>query len=174
MVNEEIFEGLKLALSKGESLKQAMMSFYNAGYKKEEIEEAARALQGQRIEKEPIQTVQQAKPKKQKEIKTPQKVSGYGTPEQIEIQPSPKIKQGIDAAIKQLKKIKVHTVPKTIRQKPVKTVSPKRVSSYEKKPKPRGKLITLLLIFFLLFLVGVLAAIFLFREELVEAFNSLF
>jgi len=172
MVNEEIFEGLKLALSKGESLKQAMMSFYNAGYKKEEIEEAARALQGQRIEKEPIQTVQQAKPKKQKEIKTPQKVSGYGTPEQIKMQPSPKIKQGIDAAIKQLKKIKVHTVPKTIRQKPVKTVSPKRVSSYEEKP--RGKLITLLLIFFLLFLVGVLAAIFLFREELVEAFNSLF
>ena len=174
MVNEGIFEGLKLALSKGESLKQAMMSFYNAGYKKGDIEEAARALQGQRVEKEPIQPVQQVKPKKQKEIKTPQKVSGYGTPAQIQMQASPKIKQGIDAAIKQLKKIKVHTMPKTTRQKPVKTVSSKKVSSYEEKLKPKGKLITLLLIFFLLFLVGVLAAIFLFREELVEIFNNLF
>ena len=52
MVNEEIFGGLKLALSKGETLKQAMMSFYNAGYKREEIEEAARALQQERFKEQ--------------------------------------------------------------------------------------------------------------------------
>lgn len=45
MVNNEIFEGLKLALSRGYTLEQAMLSFFNAGYKREEIEEAARALQ---------------------------------------------------------------------------------------------------------------------------------
>ncbi len=87
MVNEEILGGLKLALSKGESLKQAMMSFYNAGYKKEEIEEAAKALQGQKIEKEPVQPVQQEKLKKQKPVKkvlqtkstkTIPRVSNYG------------------------------------------------------------------------------------------------
>lgn len=44
-MREDIFEGLKIATSKGESLQQAMQSFYNAGCKKEEIEEAARALQ---------------------------------------------------------------------------------------------------------------------------------
>ena len=33
MVNEEIFGGLKLAVAKGESLKQAMISFYNADLK---------------------------------------------------------------------------------------------------------------------------------------------
>lgn len=41
MVNEEILSGLNSALSRGDSIKKAMMSFYNAGYKKEEIEEAA-------------------------------------------------------------------------------------------------------------------------------------
>ncbi len=44
MPNNEIIEGLRNALSRGYSLKQAMMSFYNAGYKKEDIEEAARIL----------------------------------------------------------------------------------------------------------------------------------
>ena len=44
MVNEEILGGLKSSVAKGESLRKAMISFYNAGYKKEEIEEAARAL----------------------------------------------------------------------------------------------------------------------------------
>ncbi len=45
MVNKEILGGLKSALERGQSLKQAMMSLYNAGYIKQEIEEAARALQ---------------------------------------------------------------------------------------------------------------------------------
>lgn len=47
MVNEEIFGGLKSALDRGESLKRAMMTFFNAGYKREEIEEAARVLNSQ-------------------------------------------------------------------------------------------------------------------------------
>jgi len=45
MVNKNILGGLKIALSKGYSLQSAMQSFYNAGYKKEEIYGAARALQ---------------------------------------------------------------------------------------------------------------------------------
>ena len=46
-MREDILEGLKLAMSKGESLQNAMLSFYNSGYQKEEIEEAAGALQMQ-------------------------------------------------------------------------------------------------------------------------------
>ena len=44
MTNISILSGLKLAVSRGETLQQAMQSFYNAGYKKEEIQEAAREL----------------------------------------------------------------------------------------------------------------------------------
>lgn len=42
MVNREILGGLKLAVERGENLTAAMNSFLNAGYKKAEIEEAAR------------------------------------------------------------------------------------------------------------------------------------
>ncbi len=44
MVNEEIVGGLRLALERGESMNKAMMTFFNAGYTKEEIEEAAKTL----------------------------------------------------------------------------------------------------------------------------------
>ena len=49
-MKKEIVEGLKMALIKGESLQQAMQSFYNAGYSKEEIESAARELQSSGLE----------------------------------------------------------------------------------------------------------------------------
>ena len=45
MVNQDILGGLKNAVAKGETLQVAMQTFYNAGYKKEEIYEAARAVQ---------------------------------------------------------------------------------------------------------------------------------
>lgn len=71
-----ILEGIKGALARRESLRQAMFSFYNAGYKKEEIEEAARALQRD----EQIQPIQRKpQPIKQKipKPKTIQRVSSY-------------------------------------------------------------------------------------------------
>ena len=45
-MKDEIIQGLKMAMIKGESLQEAMQSFYNSGYNKAEIEEAARELQG--------------------------------------------------------------------------------------------------------------------------------
>src|SRR3989338_242844 len=44
MVKEDIVRGLEGAMAKGETLEHAMYSFYNAGYKKEEVEDAARSL----------------------------------------------------------------------------------------------------------------------------------
>lgn len=55
MASDFLIEGLKEALARGETLKQAMMTFFNAGYLTHEIEEAARALQ-----QEQVQNVQQA------------------------------------------------------------------------------------------------------------------
>ncbi len=169
MVNEEILGGLKLALAKGESLKQAMISFYNAGYIKEEIESAARALQTQQVEyakqiqespksaitQKPVQTI---KPSKQKSI---QRISSYGQ-EEMSIQSLKKIKQGINVAIQKLEEIEV---PEKIQ----------KISNYEQQSNNlRGKLITFFLVFTLLFLLGVLAAVFLFKEELMEFFTNLF
>ncbi len=44
MVNETILGGLKIAVSHKSSLKDAMQSFYNAGYDKAEVEEAAKII----------------------------------------------------------------------------------------------------------------------------------
>ena len=75
MVNREVLGGLVSALSRGESLQNAMFSLFNAGYKKEEIEEAARVLQFQsptqisQMEAEVKKSV--VEPKKKPEIKKP-------------------------------------------------------------------------------------------------------
>jgi len=78
-MNEEIFGGLKTAVERGETLQQVMMSFYNAGYKKEDIEESARALQVQIMQKKggvPIKTSQEKEMSKQVVSKYEQKPSG--------------------------------------------------------------------------------------------------
>ena len=84
MVREDILAGLRSAVAKKESLKQAMISFYNAGYKREEIQEAARALQEEQltlgiqqpqIAQQPIQQMQPGKPI--------QRVSGYAPQKKI-------------------------------------------------------------------------------------------
>jgi hypothetical protein len=116
MVKEEIIEGLKYAVAKGETLPEAMMSFYNAGYSKQDIEEAARALQApQLLQTQPIQ------------------------------QPSQRVK-----------------VPKA-----------QRVSAYEEKPKTMGKALIMVLVFFLILLLGILVAVFLFRDELADLLGSI-
>jgi hypothetical protein len=74
MINETIFHGLIEALSRGESLQSAMFSFYNAGYNKQEIEDAARELykqtggQAEKMinPKKPLQDIE--KPRVSKEI----------------------------------------------------------------------------------------------------------
>ena len=45
MPNQEILGGLRAALNRGEPLEKVMSSFYNAGYKKEKIEESAKFIQ---------------------------------------------------------------------------------------------------------------------------------
>ena len=167
-MNEGILGGLKLALSKGESLKQAMISFYNAGYKREEIEEAARELQKGSIEQKEIPK-KTKEPLKQKPIqkfskpkKPIQKISAYGMPTQIKNDSS--TNQEKIPAVKQ-KKEKIVKEPQKI--------IPQKISNYEKTQKPKHKLIIILLIFFLVFLLGSLVAVFMFKQELVDFFNKI-
>lgn len=70
MVREDILGGLELAMSRGETLEQAMYSFFNAGYKKEDIEEAARVLVQQNPQAQ-NQQPQQNIPSQQSQVNQP-------------------------------------------------------------------------------------------------------
>src|SRR3989339_201912 len=54
MVKQDILGGLFSAVSRGIDLKNAMQSLYNAGYEKEEIEEAAKIIQKGQFTQDPI------------------------------------------------------------------------------------------------------------------------
>jgi hypothetical protein len=171
MVNEEILGGLKSALERGQSLQKAMMSLYNSGYKKEEIEEAARNLMEFKPESQlqpPIKTV----------------------PKTGKVKPAPQI---LAAPIKPRAFPELHTMqvpqqPPTQLAKPTqpqenKQLPIQKVSSYE-SPKPKEKIkgkgrskertIILVLIILLILLMAVLGLIFLFKQQLIDFLSSFF
>jgi len=88
MPNQEILGGLRHSLNRGESLEKAMLSFYNAGYKKEEIEEAARFVQSGGI---PISTPVQLNPQP--------KISSYGQEKLKKLNPVKRAAKGLVIAI---------------------------------------------------------------------------
>ncbi len=87
MVKEEILSGLKYAIARGDSLAKAMTSFYNAGYLKKDVDEAARVLQAPQLPQtqpitQPSTQPQQAPQTTQQPIQQPlapvvQRVSAY-------------------------------------------------------------------------------------------------
>jgi len=95
MVRADILAGLKVAVQKGESLKQAMITFYNSGYSKQEIEEAARALQSQGVIQPVVQNIPQQKTQQPQQNLAPgqpvQKVSSYGPATTPQTQPTQKV-----------------------------------------------------------------------------------
>jgi len=148
MVNQEIVEGIRRGLVRGETLQQAMISFHNAGYIKEDIEDAAREIQREQLQAtQSVQnsakttitakkSVQKIAPMKGKPIT---KVSNYGE-----------------------KKVEV------VKPKPV-----QKASSYgESKKKSSGMGMMVFLILLLLLLVGGLVATLLFKEQIINFFNG--
>jgi hypothetical protein len=111
MVNHEIVEGLRLALSRGYTLERAMMSFYNAGYKKEEIEEAARALYSH-----PSQPLSHPHKETPEELKKP-----IG-----EVKPATTISEAVDKTEKiedkKIGKVSTYEEPKTKKRGPLITI----------------------------------------------------
>jgi hypothetical protein len=146
MVNQEILEGLRTALARGYPLQTAMMSFFNAGYKKEEIEEAARALYAH-----PAQP-----------LSHPEKPSA---PEDH--------KEERPVLTKPLPTTPTTAKPEPEKEKPV-VEAKAEISKYEEKTKPKGKLKIILLIISLIVLLGALAAIFVFKEQIINFFGNLF
>jgi hypothetical protein len=143
MVKEEIVAGLKYAVAKGDSLPKAMMSFYNAGYSKQDIEEAARALQIPQLPQTQTQPIKQpAKPSAQPIKKPIRQAYASSQPSQY-YQPAP--------------------APVVIQ----------RVSAYEKRPRSGGSVLMILLVFLLVVLFGILIAVFLFRDQLADFLGNI-
>ena len=91
MVNQEILGGLKSAMANGDSLEKSMMTLYNAGYKRGEIEEAARLIHQQTFQPAQMPVTKPVKKSKglfgrKKKVKpvampqkvSPKKISSYG------------------------------------------------------------------------------------------------
>jgi len=178
MVNHEIVEGLRTALARGYSLQQAMISFFNAGYKKEDIEEAARALYTH-----PSQPLSHPGKPTPEEVKKPvshktqpiqtHQAAQQMQPAQTSEKPKPKKfpKPAFQMPEEEKEAIKKEAAEEKEEKKPV---TKPDVSKYEEKTKPRGKLITILLIILLFVLVSALVGIFLFKEQLISFFTGLF
>jgi len=202
MVNEEIIGGIKNALERGDSLRDAMMSFFNAGYDRKEIEEAAATLLhypiGKQETKAPIPEIKKVETKIEP-IPTPkviQKVSSYGEevkPKEI-IKPKkkgfllfkPKEQKEISKPIprdmpkpmppitkfvpKELPRVIINAMPQTTPKK-IEMPSHKKVSS--SAMTPQEKAIIAILVGLLVFLVGLLITIFLFRQQLIDFISSM-
>ena len=191
MVREDILGGLRTALARGQTLRQAMMSFYNAGYIKEEIEEAAKALQAERnqplqpqfaqgpaapifqrstVEKDPneepkeilSQTAKLAQPTQPAKPQTIQKVSAYGQPQQTQPVQQPVQPQLVQQPTQQIQ-------PQTIQK--VSAYGQPQQTQQPQTAKPRGKAIIFILLALLIILVGGLIAIFFFKEEILSLFE---
>ena len=187
MVRDDILGGLRTALARGQTLRQSMMSFYNAGYVKEEIEEAAKALQ---IEKnQPLQpqfapgpvapifqrsasaekdstekpkevlsqTAKLAQPTSPAKPQTIQKVSAYGQPAQKPQAQPTKPTPAQPAKPQTIQKVSAYVQPKPA-QKPL-------------VAKPKGKAIIFILLGLLILLIGGLIAIFFFKDEILSFFG---
>ena len=186
MVNDEIFYGIKRALENKETLGSAMESFYNSGYKKEEIEEAARAIQIEQFEQK-MNSPLDKKPQQIIKIKDSGKkkffpFSKEKKPLELKKTIIPSIKTSsfeqkvnTPTQIAPLKLNKVPSAPKIIPLNSEKKTKQK-ISEYEKpkkEKKPKKDLLIFFLVFILIVLLGVLAAVFLFREDLLAFFEGL-
>ncbi len=155
MSKEEIIEGLKAAVAKGESLNKAMVSFYNSGYSKQDIEDAARALESPQISQPRPAAQPSTRPAApQPKVVTEQKEAEKSTFNAPEPEYSPE--ENLSQEYPPLQQ------PQTIQ----------KVSGYGVKPSPLGAAVVFILVFFLLFLIGILISVFLFKDKLATFFNS--
>ena len=136
VVNRDIVEGLRNALSRGYTLEQAMISFHNAGYKKEDVEEAAQALH-----EHPSHPLSHPGKKISKEAEKP-----VTKPFPPEYHPKPQAKPPIIKKTKEPEETKPKEPDKQL------------ISKYEEKTKPKGRLtLILILIALIIILLGVFA-----------------
>ncbi len=200
MIRGDILGGLKLALSRGDSLQNAMQSFYNSGYKKEEIEEAARALHQQVSQQPPQKQMPQTSQQPiQQSLQQPKPVSQapqtYASPKPAPITYSPHLATQTSQIPKQETQRTPMQKPYFSYQNPEDNFIPpeekesivnrfkqlrtspqaeqtEKVSTYAEYKRPGLDAVTVILIIILLALLGVLAAVFFFKDNLIEFLNK--
>jgi len=159
MVKEEIIGGLKLALQRGDSLRRAMMTFYEAGYLKEEIEQAARELSANMLssQKKPAVQPEQELKADVRQGETVQKISNY---------------EGKKLEEKKAEQEVVSKSPVFQEQQPLQEQKVSEYHSMRKKQKknPIIIILTVLLILLVLSLVGVI----IFKDKIIIILNNLF
>jgi len=183
MVREDILGGLRTALARGQTLRQSMMSFYNAGYIKEEIEEAAKALQVERnqpLQPQFAQGPSEGAPIFQRTDST-EKDSNEEPKEQLSqtAKPVQPIQPAKPQTIQKVSAYGPPAQPQPVQQPVQQQIQPQtiqKVSAYgppqktqqPQAAKPRGKAIIFILVGLLIILVGGLIAVFFFKKEILS------
>jgi len=146
-INDEILYGLKAALERGQTLNSAMLSFFNSGYDRAEIEEAARAL-----------------------AEIPENIIPFKKPEKKAVLPeipvvsSPKVSTPVQPAIK----------PKEDVSEKVPQRASNYEEKKNNRPNSTNKLIIIILVILLLILISAVITIFIFKEQIINWLNSIF
>ncbi len=195
MVNEEIVGGLKNALDRGSSLQKAMMTFFNAGYGKKEIEDAAAVLLNYSpVKKEVtpiVPTTKEIKSDKEKEEQKTEEVKET-TPPQLPNKKNENAKENNFPKLPPQKVVQkvsqygeennpqepnVPTPPgmKTATFKQVTPKTEKQIQKKEEKTKKSSsrKGIIIALVILLVLLIGILISIFLFRAQIIDILGSI-
>ncbi|MCL5730107.1 MAG: hypothetical protein M1165_00890 [Candidatus Pacearchaeota archaeon] len=155
MVNDDILGGLKSALSRGYSLEKAMLSFFNAGYKREEIEEAAKTLQ--------METARSSKEIQPQPIWSGQESNQPAKPNSNKPQ--------LKVPVQQANRISGIYAPPAKKQ--VQEVAQTGVSAYRSQGQ-KTSAITIILVILLVLLLGILGIMYLFKDQIIQFFNGLF
>lgn len=152
MVRDDIVGGLKVALSKGHSLQEAMQSFYNAGYDKPEIEEAARFLQSNNI--------------------SSQSTSSIPISQDRPVQDKRPYSESNDKQLRDKRPIiKPNDKPIQFTMQKVSQYQDNRVRTQPLPKKKRHTFLIIFLIILLLLLIGAGVAIFIFKDEVLSFLN---
>ena len=181
MVRGDIVGGLKIALSQGEKLQQVMQSFYNAGYKKEEIIEAAKELKLHgfvpKVAKQPLpktRRIVETKIKSPKTIIQPKPINPpvavIPKPSVVKVEKKEEEKSNIPPPAFAYGKPQPHAPIQTQPQ----AIAPKQVvSAYAQPQKSKLDFTTILLAVILFLLVGVLVGVFFFKVQIIELLEKI-
>lgn len=175
MVQKDLIEGIRIAISKGSTLKQAMISFYNSGYSKEEIIEAARII---KYEKFGTDTPQNTSPIQKPILKQ------ENSEEQIQAENRGYSNSFMGTQIREANSIKTNNLSEYsqgrnyLYEQPKQIQQTQQISAYGTKEQVYSKksdnALIILLIIFILIIGGIVIELFLFKEQISDFFNNLF
>lgn len=164
MVKEEILNGIRIAVEKGIPLKQAMLSFYKAGYPKKDIEEAGKEFQKRKEEFQKTNTQNNYDLKdKNKQNSVSAKKSNTENQENQQKNlpqknPSPNPNKN----------------PKQNTQQPPKPKKRIGVSDYDDEKPSSGKyLMVMYIAISILIFIGLISGLLIFKEEILNFFTRI-